>query len=945
MNTLSAVTSGLLEKFQMAKKLLENKAAMIVNYTTTAQTIERYVKLSRDKVAQQHYIGDVLTELQSDMHGDDNDAKTEAVAKLIFLSGLGYDCTWADFKVLEVLSFDLFSSKRIAYTAASQIWLPNSDVVMMATNRIQRDLVGSNPNVVSAVLSAIPHILSVGIAQYIASDVIKLMNSAKPAVRIKAICVFFHICLKYPEALRPGFPILKARLDDPDESVVFAVLTVMQELCVFNPKNFIPLVPKLFKIFETTGKQTVKRRLIHIFKSLCSVETRLPKKLVQPFLVILETSSSTATIYECIKSIIEIPITNANLLNATARRLEWFMRIDQTTRSLSFTLFIKLMKICPKMVLEYREVINECLDSEDEAERVIALDLLGNLVNEKTIDGIVARMYEHFKDCKSSQFRDKIFTRVIEVCTRRDYELICDFDWYITVLMDFVEEGGFTIYQLLANQFLDLATRVPDTRSRLVDEMGKLFDTAVHRDDALLVAAAHIIGEYSETSESFGKILQPIITNYSDRVQLCCIQTAFTLYCKCQTEEEFASLESMFELKLPLFEQSCYPDVQERAISMTDLIAICKQIRGTKNFEDMQTHVTNNELLFNEVEAPAELSEPIAFMETLPSDLDYFKSKSKPKSKKHHKHKHRHHETEAEATEAKENGEGEAADGEKADSGETGDEEKPEPKPKETTESRKQKRAHAAVSRILKRKHRKKTAQEKPEEADLPVTGPTMNSRLQVLGNNSSLAIAAIDFAPKTQTQLEITLKIENLSGSDIPSVDFQVTETKSVKISDVQPLVHGIEAKSSYIHSITLEIENCNVPQAVKMLVVPNGGDVDSIEARLRIFPSYFLVPADIDSLDFALKKCTDGKQTTIIFDKKQKDVIQDIANVMRGSVIPDGSEDENVYVLCAKSMGTNYAVCYVNCLSENAAEVDVKSWDAEYSASVIKEIELKFK
>ena len=64
---------------------------------------------------------------------------------------------------------------------------------------------------------------------------------------------------------------------------------------------------------------------------------------------------------------------------------------------------------------------------------------------------------------------------------------------------------------------------------------------------------------------------------------------------------------------------------------MTDLIAICKQIRGTKNFEEMQTHVTNNELLFNEVEAPAELSEPIAFMETLPSDLDYFKSKSKPR--------------------------------------------------------------------------------------------------------------------------------------------------------------------------------------------------------------------------------------------------------------------------------------------------------------------------
>ena len=39
----------------MAKNLLENKAEMIVNYATTAQTIERYVKLSREQVAQQHW--------------------------------------------------------------------------------------------------------------------------------------------------------------------------------------------------------------------------------------------------------------------------------------------------------------------------------------------------------------------------------------------------------------------------------------------------------------------------------------------------------------------------------------------------------------------------------------------------------------------------------------------------------------------------------------------------------------------------------------------------------------------------------------------------------------------------------------------------------------------------------------------------------------------------
>ena len=93
---------------------------------------------------------------------------TEAVAKLVFLSGLGYDC---------------------AHGRTLKFWR-----FCHAGNESDSEDLGSNPHVISAVLSAIPHILSVGIAQYIASDVIKLMNSAKAAVRIKVVCVFFHIC-------------------------------------------------------------------------------------------------------------------------------------------------------------------------------------------------------------------------------------------------------------------------------------------------------------------------------------------------------------------------------------------------------------------------------------------------------------------------------------------------------------------------------------------------------------------------------------------------------------------------------------------------------------------------------------------------------------------------------------------------------------------------------
>lgn len=54
----------------------------------------------------------------------------------------------------------------------------------------------------------------------LANDVLALMSSSKPYLRKKAILVMYKIFLKFPDALRPAFPRLKDRLDDPDTGMV-----------------------------------------------------------------------------------------------------------------------------------------------------------------------------------------------------------------------------------------------------------------------------------------------------------------------------------------------------------------------------------------------------------------------------------------------------------------------------------------------------------------------------------------------------------------------------------------------------------------------------------------------------------------------------------------------------------------------------------------------------
>ena len=50
-----------------------------------------------------------------------------------------------------------------------------------------------------------------------------MLNSSRPFLKQKAIIVLYKVFLKFPEALRPSFPRLKERLEDPDQGTPFGL--------------------------------------------------------------------------------------------------------------------------------------------------------------------------------------------------------------------------------------------------------------------------------------------------------------------------------------------------------------------------------------------------------------------------------------------------------------------------------------------------------------------------------------------------------------------------------------------------------------------------------------------------------------------------------------------------------------------------------------------------
>jgi len=162
--------------------------------------------------------------------------------------------------------------------------------------------------------------------------------------------VLYKAFLRYPEALRPAFPRLTEKIEDTDPSVVSAVVTVLCELCIHNPQNYLPMAPTFYRLLQvpishlshlsarharpgarspqirqtcaapqaprsalltrwgwwcgqTSTNNWMTIKLVRIFGQLAPLEPRLGKKLVEPLRQIMTTTPAKSLLYECIRTV------------------------------------------------------------------------------------------------------------------------------------------------------------------------------------------------------------------------------------------------------------------------------------------------------------------------------------------------------------------------------------------------------------------------------------------------------------------------------------------------------------------------------------------------------------------------------------------------------------------------------------------------------------------
>ncbi|CAG8595860.1 3010_t:CDS:10 [Gigaspora margarita] len=566
-----------------------------------------------NKKNEQKYIAACLQEIHQEIKSNDPDIKAQAVSKLTYVRGIpSYDMSWASFHVVEVMSSPKYSQKLTGYLAATQSFRQDTDVLMLTTNLLKKDLASGNHLEVGIALNGLSHIVTPDLARDLCQDLVSMLSHSRPYVRKKVVLVLYKLFLKFPEALRLSFPRLKERLDDSDPSVVCAVVNVICELARKNPKNYLSLAPQLFKLLNTSSNNWMLIKIIKLFGALTPLEPRLAKKLLPPITQQIQTTSAMSLLYECIHTVIigEMLTSGGNsdaLAAMCVSKLKIFLEDpDQNLKYVGLLALSKILPTYPKLVAENRDIILKCIDDHDISIRLRALDLVVGMVNKKNLTDIVKRLMSHLLPSNNNNesstlpstllepaYRADIINRIIFICSQNSYSNIVSFEWYIAVLVDLTYVAGVDVGELLTTQIMDVGVRVKSVRQYSVKAMQRLLsDSSLlencqfpESNSEVLYAAAWITGEFCRLYS------YPGVTKLPHNVQAVYIQSILKVYAYWansltynwdeDSKQELLRFTEMIKDKISTFCSSTDLEVQERAYNAREIFSIIHQNLST----------------------------------------------------------------------------------------------------------------------------------------------------------------------------------------------------------------------------------------------------------------------------------------------------------------------------------------------------------------------------
>jgi AP-1 complex subunit gamma-1 len=148
---------------------------------------------------------------------------------------LGYPTNFIHMTCVNLLASSKYSDKRIAYVALCVLMDERSEVLLLTSHTIKKDLESTNQYIVAIALNAIGEVATSDMCRDSAPEVVKLLSSTNPYLKKKAALACSKIIRKCPELIDTIAEKLNLVLEDKNHGVLLCGLNLATQVFKMEP--------------------------------------------------------------------------------------------------------------------------------------------------------------------------------------------------------------------------------------------------------------------------------------------------------------------------------------------------------------------------------------------------------------------------------------------------------------------------------------------------------------------------------------------------------------------------------------------------------------------------------------------------------------------------------------------------------------------------------------
>ena len=544
-----------------------------------------------------------------------------SMTKCMAMSLLGYQTEFIHMTCISLLASQNFTQKRLAYLGICMLLDEKSDILLLSSNIIKKDLSSNNKYIVAAALTTIGEIGTPDMCRDTCPEIIKCLNSTNPYIKKKAALALSKVVRSCPELIETVEQNLGTIFEDKNHGVLLSGLALVEQVFKAEPKTvkkykkyLSPMIKYLKNLISTSYAPEydvngitdpfLQVRILEIlgfFGRASSKENEELEALLNSIPSNTDTTrknTGNSVLYELVRCIFSYD-SSKSLKGLGGSILGQFLsNKDNNYKYLALNTLNDIAKIDIDTVQKHKNVILEFLKDPDIAIKRRSLDLTYLIVNTENIRQIVTETLDFINSTSNVEFKLELTSKIFYSLEKYSPSL----KWEIDVLLKMLclcedsinEEIIWKIINLILNTkelqqyamfryFLAMQNMLEDSDVEAlyhvgITILGELFkliigvSTTDEEGKTITITEEQIIDlvtaldKSSDTSESLRELL---------------MNTCFKMLGKMSPESD-EKLKKILHTE----SKSFYPEVQERANEYITFTQIAKN--------DMQLKITSN---------------------------------------------------------------------------------------------------------------------------------------------------------------------------------------------------------------------------------------------------------------------------------------------------------------------------------------------------------------